>query len=146
MRLKRIVCGVDFSQSSVTAFNTAVELVRLTKAELHVLHVIEAYPVVSEWLPIGAREDAILVLEEKARGAMEALIATIKEGFIGTRVTTEITMGRAHVEIINRARDKEADIIILGAKGLTLPEEAFSGTTAERVMKGAASSVLIVRR
>lgn len=44
LRIKRIVCGVDFSPMSVAAFLTAVELARLVNAELHVLHVIEAYP------------------------------------------------------------------------------------------------------
>jgi universal stress protein A len=145
MRFKRILCGVDFSQPSVQAFNVAVEMARLMHAELHIIHVIEAYPVVPEWLPTGRWDEAALALEEKAKAAMDALVATAAEAFNGTRVTTEVTAGRAYVEILHHARDRETDLIIIGAKGLALPEEAFSGSTAERVMKEARCSVLIVR-
>ena len=145
MKFKRILCGVDFSQPSVLAFDAAVELARLMKAELHIMHSIEAYPVVAEWLPVGSLDDAAASLREKAEAAMAALIATAKDTFNGVPVTTEVTTGRAFVEILNRAREREVDLIVLGAKGLTLIEEAVSGSTAERVMKGATCSVLIVR-
>src|SRR5689334_17923577 len=46
MIFKKILCGVDFSQPSLRAFQTAVQLARQSKAELHLLHVIEAQPVV----------------------------------------------------------------------------------------------------
>lgn len=145
MKFKRILCGVDFSQPSVLAFDAAVELARLMKAELHIMHSIEAYPGVAEWLPVGNMDDATASLQEKAEAAMGALIATAKDTFNGVPVTAEVTTGRAFVEILNRARDREVDLIVLGAKGLTLIEEAISGSTAERVVKGATCSVLIVR-
>jgi nucleotide-binding universal stress UspA family protein len=146
MKFKRILCGVDFSKPSVLAFDVAVELARLMHAELHILHVIEAVPTVSEWIPArGAGDAVVMTLEQKAQAAMDALVATAAESFNGTRVTTEVTEGNAAAEILHHARDREADLIILGAKGLALPEEAFAGSTAERVMKGAACSVLIVR-
>jgi nucleotide-binding universal stress UspA family protein len=146
MKFKRILCGVDFSKPSVLAFNVAVELARLMHAELHILHVIEAVPAVSEWIPArGAGDAVVMTLEQKAQAAMDALVATAAEAFNGTRVTTEVTEGNAAAEILHHARDREADLIILGAKGLALPEEAFAGSTAERVMKGAACSVLVVR-
>jgi len=143
MKFNRILCAVDFSQPSVMAFDTAVELARLFKAELHVMHVIEAYPVLTDWLPAGGMDTAATALEEKATAAIEDLIATAKKALNGTAITTEVSRGRAFVEILDRAR--EADLIVLGAKGLALPEEAFTGSTAERVMKEAVCSVLIVR-
>ena len=145
MRFKRILCGVDFSQPSVLAFDTAVELARAFKAELHIIHVIEAYPVVSDWMPVSGVNEAAVALEEKAREAMAALIGTAEKAFNGNAVTTEVTPGRAFVEILNRARERQVDLIALGAKGLTLIEEAFTGSTAERVLKAATCSVLIVR-
>jgi universal stress protein A len=145
MKFNRILCGVDFSQPSVIAFDAAVELARLFKAELHIIHVIEAYPVVKEWLPVEGMDEIATSLEEKATAAMEALVSTAKKVFNGTPVTTEVTRGRASVEILSRARGLEADLIVLGAIGLTLIEEAFTGNTAQRVMKEAKCSVLIVR-
>ena len=49
MPFKRIVCPVDFSNSSLAAFETAVEMAQRDSAELLVLHVIEGRPVLSEW-------------------------------------------------------------------------------------------------
>ena len=145
MRFKRILCGVDFSEPSVSAFETTAECARAFKARLHIIHVIEAYEVVPGWVPVGGLEAVANSLEQKATTAMEALVGMGANALEGLAVTTEITTGRAFIEILNRARDLQVDLIVLGAKGLTLIEEAFSGSTAERVMKGAACSVLIVR-
>jgi nucleotide-binding universal stress UspA family protein len=145
MKFHRILGGVDFSQDSVRAFETAVALARAFNAELHLMHVIEAYPIVPESIPVRAADDEITSLEEKATAAMEALLATAAEKFNGVPVTTEVTRGRAYVEILNRARDLKADLIILGARGLTLPEEAFLGSTVDHLMREASCSVLIVR-
>lgn len=145
MKFNRILCGVDFSQSSVKAFEAAAELARTFKAGLHIMHVIEAYPTVPEWLPSPSAEDAATSLEDKATAAMETLVARAATDFQGLQVTTEITRGRAFVEILNGARARKADLIVLGSKGLTLPEEAFFGSTLERVMKAATCSVFVVR-
>jgi nucleotide-binding universal stress UspA family protein len=136
MKFKRILCGVDFSEYSVKAFKTAVELARSFKADLHVMHVIEANPAVPE--------DA-MTLEEKAIAALDALVRqwanTLDEG----QLTTEVTTGRASVEIVNSASAREVDLTVLGAKGAALLEEAFIGGTTERVLKEAGCSVLAVR-
>ncbi|HEV8712407.1 MAG TPA: universal stress protein [Candidatus Binatia bacterium] len=117
MKFKQVLCGVDFSPASVRAFETAVELARSSKAELHIMHVIEAEPVVSEWFPVRGVGEATMALEEKALTAMEALVAPSIRAFAGIPVTTEVTSGRAFVEILQRARDRKVDLIVLGQKG-----------------------------
>jgi len=146
MKFKRILCGVDFSPTSVRAFETAVDLTRSSQAELHVMHIIEVEPPVAALPPVrGVVGEAILTLEEQALKAMEALVASSSMADASPRLTIEVTVGRAFVEIVARARDRRVDLIVLGAKGLTLPEEAFLGGTAEQVMKEAVCSVLLVR-
>ena len=44
-----------------------------------------------------------------------------------------------------RVRDPAQDLIVVGAHGLTLLEDAFVGGTAEQVVKQASCSVLVVR-
>jgi nucleotide-binding universal stress UspA family protein len=144
MKFKRILCGVDFLPASITAFETALELAQSFRSALHVMHVIEVYPVVPA-PPAPSSEDATISLEEKAEEAMEALIWRVTKPLEGAPLTTEITRGRAYVELLNRARDFQADLIVLGAKGLPFPEEAVGGGAAEHVFKGASCSVLIVR-
>jgi len=136
MKFKRILCGVDFSEYSVKAFKSAVELARLFKAHLHVIHVTEANPAIPG--------DA-LTLEEKAMTALSALVTQWATTLDRDQVTTEVTTGRASTEIINSAHTREVDLVVLGAKGVTLLEEAFIGGTMEHVLKKARCSVLAVR-
>lgn len=144
MKVKRIICGVDFLPASVKAFEAALELAQSFQAALHVMHVIEVYPVVLMPQAVSS-ENAAFPLEEKAAEAMDELIRREARILEGAPLTTEITRGRAYVEILNRARDFQADLIVLGAKGLPRLEESIGGGAAEQVFKGASCSVLIVR-
>jgi nucleotide-binding universal stress UspA family protein len=144
LKFKRVVCGVDFSPPSVTAFLTAAELARAMNAELHVLHVIEILPPTESWLPDSDRKDTPS-LEQKATSAMDALVERSAIALDGLSVTTEITVGLAFAELLNRARHSTRDLIVVGAKGVKLLEDALFGGTAEQVVKGARCSVLVVR-
>ena len=134
MKLKQILCGVDFSEPSVGAFETAVELAQRFKAELYVLHTIEADPLVPN-----------MALEEKATRAMNALIAPVQEKFPDLHLATEVTTGTAFVEILSRASERHCDLITLGAKGIAMLGERLVGRTSDHVVKEAQCSVLIVR-
>ena len=109
------------------------------------MHVIEARPVVSDLLGIDEAGEMAVDLEEKATAALESLVASSASTLEGVPLTLEVTAGRAYVEILNHARDWSADLIVLGAKGATALEQIVVGGTAERVMKDALCSVLIVR-
>jgi universal stress protein A len=143
MKIKRILCAVDFSQPSISAFEAAVELARLFGAALFVIHVIEAHPAAPELIAADELGEAVLALEEKASAAMSALISSSARSLEAIRVKTQITSGQPFVEILNCARENEANLIVLGATGASSIE--LSGSTAERVMKNAQCSVLIVR-
>jgi nucleotide-binding universal stress UspA family protein len=132
MNFKRILCAVDFSPASVKAFEAAVELARTFKAQLHVMHVVEAEPSVPDF-----------ALEEKAIAAMNALTSSVEADDID--LTSEVTIGTAFVEILKRANEGAVDLISLGTKGLTLIEERVFGGTAKRVFNEAPCSVLAVR-
>jgi universal stress protein A len=137
MRFKRILCAVDFSPDSLEAFRVAVETARLHSGSLHIFHVIEAQPAVPPQVEIR--------IVEEANAAMEKLVAPAGSSLDGLAFTTEVTSGQAFVEIVERAREWRADLIVLGSKGITSLEEIIIGGTAENVMKGAPCSVLVVR-
>jgi nucleotide-binding universal stress UspA family protein len=145
MAFKRILCAVDFSRESLEAFRVAVETARLYSGSLFIFHVIEAQPVLAEWLPINGMGEVTTQIVEKANAAMDALVASAQSSLDGLSFTTEVTSGRAFVEIVNRAQEWKADLIVLGSQGAASLEKIVMGSTAERVMKGAACSVLVVR-
>ena len=76
---------------------------------------------------------------------MDALVARSAVALDGVSVTTEVTVGLAFAELLNRARDSTRDLIVVGAKGVKLLEDALFGGTAGQVVEGAPCSVLVVR-
>ena len=145
MPFKRIICPVDFSNSSLAAFETAVEMGQKYSAELLVLHVIEGRPVLSEWFPTHSLGEMTVHMEEKAHQAVNTLLTCTAPKTEGLAVATIIVNGIPFVEILKQATTWKADLIVLGAIGATSVEEIFFGSTAERVLRGAACSVLVVR-
>ena len=145
MAFNRILCAVDFSETSLEAFRRAAEMARRFASSLYVLHVIEARPVAPDLIRGDAMGEMAVVLEEKATAALESLVASSASDLEGVPLTVEVTAGRAFGEILNHARDWAADLIVLGAKGATALEQIVIGGTAELVMKDAPCSTLIVR-
>src|SRR5688572_10190720 len=115
MNFQRIICGVDFSPMSVTAFRAAADLARSAHAELHLVHIIETSPKTPA-LPLDGHGPS---LEQKATDAMNALVTSWASALDGVSVTTEITAGLAPVELRNRVRDPARDLIVVGANGVT---------------------------
>ena len=137
MPFKRILCAVDFSPGSLEAFRIAVEMARLHSAALHLFHAIEAQP--------AGSDELVIAIVQKANTAMEALVAPTRSSLKNLAFTSEVTTGKAFVEIVERAWEWKADLIVLGSKGTTSLEEIFVGGTAEAVVKQASCSVLVVR-
>jgi universal stress protein A len=146
MAFGRILCAVDFSETSLAAFQQAAEIAQFGGEELCLLHSIEAQPFVSDLLGRNEMGETAVELEEKATTAMESLVASSESVLEGIPLIIEVTSGRAYLEILNHARKWRADLIVLGAKGATSLEQLVIGSTAERVMKDAPCSVLIVRQ
>ena len=119
MPFKRILITVDFSPNSLEAFRVAADMASVHSASLHLLHVIEAWP--------AAPGEAAVVFVQKANAAIEQLVASSQSALEKVTLTTEVASGRAFDEIVNRARDWRADLIVLGTKGTTSLEQIFLG-------------------
>jgi nucleotide-binding universal stress UspA family protein len=138
MSFKRILAAVDFSPDSVEGFRIAVEMSSVPAAALHLLHVIEARPTV----PVDAASEIV----EEANAAIDRLVTACRPIPESIEFTTEIANGEPSDEILSRAREWRADLIVLGAKGVASLESIILGGTAGQIMKGAPCSVLIVRQ
>ncbi|HYJ13842.1 MAG TPA: universal stress protein [Candidatus Limnocylindria bacterium] len=133
---RRILCAVDFSRDSLEAFHAAADMARLRSGFLHVLHVIETQP--------PGSGEAIIELTKKANAALAELIASAPSN--GLALSSEVSSGDTAIEIVDRAKDWRADLIVLGARGVILIEDAIVGGTAEAVTRDAPCSVLVVRQ
>jgi glycine betaine transporter len=85
-------------------------------------------------------------MEEKAHEAVNTLLACTAPRADKLAVATIIVNGVPFVEILKEARTWKADLIVLGATGAASVDDFVFGSTAERVLRGTACSVLVVRQ
>lgn len=131
--MKQILMASDLSARSDRALNRAIVLARTRGASLEIVHVVD------DTLPAGIIEQ----LASAARVQIERLLGAIP-GSGEVTSTIEIANGSAHKEILQRAVDIEADLIVIGITRYSV-YELFHGTTAERVVRLGPFPVLLIK-
>ena len=124
MRVNAILFPTDFSPASEAAGRVACAVAEQAGARLHVLHVVP---------PVT---DPSMGAESLAR------VAASLGG--GLQVETALLTGRAGRGIVDYARDKRIDLIVLGTHGRTGVSHAILGSVAETVVRLAPCLVLTV--
>ena len=81
--------------------------------------------------------------ERRAQEASDEGAAAL-EAF-GLTAKSKIRLGEPAAEIIDEARDSEADLIVLGSRGLSGIKEIMLGSVGRKVSEAASCPVLIVR-
>jgi nucleotide-binding universal stress UspA family protein len=142
----RIVVGTDGSETAAEAVGQAVDLAKLSGAQLSI---VSAYEPVSkrrlegeqQGVPadvqyeIGPREDVNLVLDAAAAAAKRE----------GVEVQTHPVEGDPADAILNVAEQTNADLIVVGNKGMTGTRRFLLGSVPNNVSHHAPCSVIIVR-
>jgi nucleotide-binding universal stress UspA family protein len=142
----RIVVGTDGSDTAAEAVRQAVGLAKLSGAQLSIVSAYEPVPkrrVEKEALDapadvqyeIGPREDVNLVLDAAAAAARSE----------GLEVQTHPVEGEPAEAILDVAEKAEADLIVVGNKGMTGARRFLLGSVPNNVSHHAPCSVLIVR-
>jgi nucleotide-binding universal stress UspA family protein len=141
-----ILVGIDFSPWASRAFVTARALALERHAELLVVHVVEMNNL-DEIASVAGVSEALLRerIEHERRARLSELVRTAS-GNGGTVSTTEVVAwGHPFEQILKRAAEFAADMIVLGVAGRSADlERALFGGTAERVLRGATCPVLCV--
>jgi len=141
MTRKKILVAMDFSEGSDEALEQAIDLARQTGGQLEILHVLELG---ADQFPFG------LSYYDDNRGGLIALVdreltarteRAIKAGLIAE---SRIVEGSAATEIVRRAREGGAALIVIGTHGRRGLAHAVLGSVAERVVQYAACPVLTV--
>lgn len=140
-----ILVPLDVGESCEAIVAWAADWARLTRARLLFLHVlpqVNAYatPVFVDQRTYDdyyarARESATRRLEHFAAQAVAA----------GIEASIRVRIGFAAEEILEAAREEGADLIILGTHGRRGLAHLVLGSTAEKVVRLARSSVFVVK-
>jgi universal stress protein A len=139
--IKRILVPVDFSDSSSNAIKYARRIGELAKAALIFVHVIEPDGSgACEALPPICVEELKANTEENLR----ALVQAARESGIKGATSMSRSGMPAH-EIVEVAKESDVDLIVIATHGYTGWKHFCIGSTAERVVRAAPCSVLVVR-
>ena len=141
-----MVVGTDGSDTAGEAVRQATELaVKLGM----LVHIVSAYEPVPEgrlreereqvpgdlqWM-VNPREDVNVTLERAAEGLREA----------GIRVEVHAREGDPADAILDVAEEQDADLIVVGNKGMTGAKRFLLGSVPNKISHHAPCSVLIIR-
>ena len=143
---KSIVVGTDGSQTATSAVKQAVELASAIKAKLELVSAYEPVgdqrlreertevPDDVQWM-VNPREDVDATLREAAEVAKEA----------GVDVEIYARQGDPADAILDVAEEQNADLIVVGNKGMTGAKRFLLGSVPNKVSHHAPCSVLIIR-
>ena len=141
---EKILTAIDFSESSDFAFEYALTLAKQFQAELTIMHVInEPVDLRGFYVPHISFEQLEKEIEEGAEKMMEKFCQTKMGDF--TRYTTAVVAGIPYEEILRKAAETGASLIVLGTHGRTGIDHLIFGSTAERVVRSATCPVLTIR-
>jgi nucleotide-binding universal stress UspA family protein len=146
---KRILCPVDFSDSSLRALKYALSIAQEADGRLIVLHVVahefenpadmatvvyDAGMTVSGF--VQEREDAFRRrLQETVAGATEFC-----------SVESMLTHGKPWREVLRIATERESDLIVMGVQGRGAADLWLLGSTTQHVVRAAACPVLTLKQ
>jgi nucleotide-binding universal stress UspA family protein len=136
---KTIVVPTDFSEPSVEAIRTAMELVA-EPASVHVLHVLDEMEHTAPAALFGDFDD-----EARKKRAGEFLSGFLKRHEL-TGLTELVQIGNPGMLISDYAKQSEADLIVMPSHGHHGLRRILLGSVAERVLRHAECPVLVLRR
>lgn len=147
---KRILCPVDFSDSSLMALQYATSLAEEGNATLTVLHVVDYglydWPDVFEEL-VSNQQLSIQEFRARCRESSRERLERAVPAEARTWCTVEsvLSEGKPYREIIGAAAEHHCDLIVMGVRGRNAFDLALFGSTTQQVVRLATSPVLTIR-
>jgi nucleotide-binding universal stress UspA family protein len=143
---KRILVPLDGSDTASRGFEEAVALAREMKAQLVLLHAVDAFPVLAE---MGAAA-TFQTVQDGLRQFGEDLLSRARStaadhGVAADMRLVEASTGRAADVINAMARDLDCDLIVMGTHGRRGFSHLMMGSDAAAVARASDVPVLLVR-
>jgi len=140
MEISRIVYATDGSSHARKALDWAIDIARRRQAQVIVVTAYEPIP-----RDLGTPHLEELMARRPAEGQALAAEATAVLQREGIGYDVEVLEGPAGEAILNVARTRRCDLIVMGSRGRGRLETALLGSVSQRVVQEAPCPVLIVR-
>ncbi|MDI6812266.1 MAG: universal stress protein [Desulfitobacteriaceae bacterium] len=139
MDIRRILVGLDGSESSKKAFRAAVELGRKLSASVTTLTVVH----LPDFSP-GGGEVAEL---DQAQAYYEPVLQKTRSyaSSLGSDIQTVILSGHPTEQLLEYAEQNKMDLIVIGTRGLGGFKRLLMGSVAQKVVSYSTIPVLVIR-
>ncbi len=140
MHLRRIVIGVDFSETSLLAVETAFSLSLESGGVFYLVHVLEHLPFDMAVASVPHTGD------ELVQEALDKIRSLVPDN-LREDVTTEefVLTGPVEKRLSEFALEKDADMIIVGTHGRKGISRVVLGSTAEHLLRETPCKVLVAK-
>jgi len=145
LECRSILVATDGSRYSEAAVSEAINIAKHCNANLIAISVVLSESM-SPMDIVQSQMQPKLIAEKELKEA-ENNINKVKELAVkeGVRVTGIIFAGRPYEAIISTAKERNADLIVVGSHGRTGLERLLMGSVTERVVGHAECAVLVVK-
>jgi len=139
--LHRILVAHDFSRDSELALNYGLSLAQEYQAEVNLLHVLATEGQMEPELAWSAASagSAYTFVSRKLQQAIPP------EAYLWCNCVNAVRCGKAADEIVAYAKEREVDLICIGASGSDWTLGKLFGSTVDRVLRQAPCPVLVAR-
>lgn len=135
-----VAVGLDDSASSWKAFGEALQFASVKKAELHIVSIQETADASYSASEVLATDKTSREKLEKAQNK-----ASIMAEEAGVTATTEIATGSSTTAMVDYVKTHDIDLLVIGDTGHSSIWGALIGTNAEKIVRHAKCSVMVVR-
>ncbi|MGB9699670.1 MAG: universal stress protein [Thermodesulfobacteriota bacterium] len=154
--IKKILYATDLSKNSAYAFRYAVNSAQKHDAQIYILHVMETLPSAAEGLLtqfIGEeklkekkeekKKDMVRRIQERLRRFAERELKDDPQT-LKRVVAIDVVSGNPAAEILRKAQEVKADVVIMGSHGKGIIPHAFLGSVSEQVLHRIRKPVFII--
>ena len=142
IEFKRILCPIDFSESSIRSLAYAGALANWYDAQLTVLHVVPTFDPVQ--LPGDLGQPVHVVNPVPREQVMDELRRTLERTTLSVAPTLVAESGHVATTLVDRALSISADLIVIGTHGRRGFKRLLLGSVTEAVLHEAPCPVLTV--
>ncbi|TDQ23919.1 universal stress protein [Tenacibaculum caenipelagi] len=140
--MKKIIVPVDFSLHSENALKTAAFLAKQTGAEVVAVHMLELSNAVISQSESYIQQEMLFYLKLTEKKFTDFLQ---KDYLSDIKVTPVVKHFKIFSELDKLAREENADLIVMGSKGVEGLKEMFIGSNTEKVIRYAHTPVLVIK-
>lgn len=141
--MKKILVPTDFSNEAEHALKVAAQLAKRYDSEIYLLHLLEIPVQQVDTLNVQSDFPEAMFFMKLAHQKFEDIMSS--SYLDGITVHETVDFNQNFAEVSNVAKEKGADLIVMGSHGSSGFKEMFIGSNAEKVVRTSEIPVLVIK-